>query len=381
MTSPFVLRPDEAENLVRGLDRGETLPLSWYTDPAVAAAEERAIFRKSWQYVGRAADVAETGMFITADIAGVPIIVTRDRNGDLNAFHNVCRHRAAKVIQEPCGQRRALSCHYHAWTYGLDGSLKGAPRSEREPGFPKEELGLRRASAATWGPFLFAHLDEDAPSLEQHLADVPGLVAGAQIDVDDLRFAFRIEYDLDCNWKVAIENYLECYHCPTAHPGFDHVLDTKMDTYRLTVSDTYAWQNGPLRPVPDGVPVRQDGYTGRDGHVPEGRYFMVFPSLKFNINPGLPNVSIGPMEIRGANQTHGYLDYYFGSEVGQQWIDDMMEFDNQVGAEDTALVESVQLGIKSGSLERGRILLQSEKLVSGFHHWMLDQLVECEEQS
>lgn len=376
MTTPFVLRPDEAADIARALDSGETLPLTWYTDPAVAAAEEQAIFRASWQYVGRAADVAETGSFITADIAGVPIIVTRDRNGDLNAFHNVCRHRAAKVIEEPCGQRRALSCHYHAWTYGLDGSLKGAPRSESDPTFPKAELGLRRASAATWGPFLFAHLDPEAPPLEQHLADVPGLVAGAQIDVDDLRFAFRVEYDVECNWKVAIENYLECYHCPTAHPGFSDVLDTQMEAYRLTVSDSFAWQNGPLRPLPAGAAARDDGYTGRDGDVPEGRYFMLFPSLKFNINPGLPNVSIGPMEMAGPNRTHGYLDYYFGSQVTQQWIDDMMEFDNQVGAEDKELVESVQRGIRSGSLERGRIMLQSEKLVAGFQRWVLERLVE-----
>ena len=379
MTTPFVLPAHEAEGLAQDLESGQTLPLSWYTDPDVAVAEEREIFRKSWQYVGRAADVAETGMFITADIAGVPIIVTRDRNGDLNAFHNVCRHRAAKVIQEPCGQRRALSCHYHAWTYGLDGSLKGAPRSESEGHFPKEELGLRRASAATWGPFLFAHLEPDASPLEDHLADIPGLVAGAHIDVDDLTFAFRVEYDLDCNWKVAIENYLECYHCPTAHPGFSDVLDTNMDSYDLRVGKGFAWQNGPLRPLPDGDTVRQEGYTGRDGIVPEGRYLMLFPSLKFNINPGLSNVSIGPMESRGANRTHGFLDYYFGSDVTQQWIDDMMEFDNQVGAEDRDLVESVQVGIRSGSVERGRVMLQSEKLVSGFQHWVLEQLIESED--
>lgn len=207
-STAFHVTPDEAARIAQELATGKTLPLSWYTDPAVTAAEIDRIYSDTWQYIGRAADVAEAGQFVTADIAGRPIVVVRDRDGSLNAFHNVCRHRAAKVVLEECGLRRSLSCHYHAWTYGLDGSLKGAPRSKSEVDFPQSDLGLRKASAATWGPFLFANLAESPEPLEAQLADVPALTAGAGIDVDNLTFHFRVEYDLKCNWKVAIENYL-----------------------------------------------------------------------------------------------------------------------------------------------------------------------------
>lgn len=371
----FALDPVEAGRIARDLEQGKTLPLSWYTDPAVAAAEMDRIYSRTWQYIGRAADVAEAGQFVTADVAGRPIVVVRDRDGSLNAFHNVCRHRAAKVVLQECGRQRTLQCHYHAWTYGLDGSLRGAPRSRCESGFPQAELGLRRASAATWGPFLFANLHESPEPLETQLADVPALTAGAGIDVDNLTFHYRVEYDLKCNWKVAIENYLECYHCPNAHPGFSHVLDTDMAAYRLALEPTMAWQNGPLRPLGGAAPG--SGYTGRDGAVPEGRYFAVFPNMKVNINPGLPNLSVGPMVPTGPDTCHGFLDYYFGPDVSQQWIDDMMVFDNEVGAEDTVLVESVQEGIRSGTLAQGRIMLESEKLIAGYQNWVLNQLTDA----
>lgn len=370
---PFVVDAAEAARIAHDLEQGKTLPLSWYTDPAVLAAETSAIFARTWQYIGRAADVAQPGQFVTADIAGNPIVVVRDRDGSLNAFHNVCRHRAAKVVLEECGQRRTLQCHYHAWTYGLDGSLRGAPRARAEADFPQSELGLRKASAQTWGPFLFANLDAAPEPLDAQLADIPALTAGAGIDVDDLTFHFRVSYDLKCNWKVAIENYLECYHCPTAHPGFSHVLDTDMAAYQLVLEPTMAWQNGPLRPLGPGA-APDGGYTGRDGVIPEGRYFAAFPNMKVNINPGLPNLSIGPVVPTGPDTSRGFLDYYFGPGVSQEWIDDMIVFDNEVGAEDTVLVESVQQGIRSGALRQGRIMLESEKLIAGYQHWVLGRL-------
>ncbi|MFV9455596.1 aromatic ring-hydroxylating oxygenase subunit alpha [Rhodococcus sp. NM-2] len=372
----FSVSTDETARVAEHLVEGKTLPLEWYTSPEVAEAEKKAIFASSWHYVGRAADVEETGMFVTADIGDVPIVIVRDRDGSLNAFHNVCRHRAAKVVLDEKGQRRTLQCHYHAWTYGLDGSLKGAPRSASEECFPQQQLGLRKASAQTWGPFLFAHLDDSPADLFDQLGEVPDLIAAAGIDVDGLNFHFRSEYDIACNWKVAMENYLECYHCPTAHPGFSDVLDTQMDAYQLELEHTFAWQNGPLRPLPGNAVPRSEGYTGRDGAVPEGRYFAIFPNLKININPGLPNLSIGPMVPTGPDDCHGILDYFFSADVTQQWIDDMLVFDDQVGVEDRVLVESVQQGIRSGSLTEGRIMLQSEALIGGFQKWVLERYAE-----
>ncbi len=370
----FTVESTEAAEIAEGLLAGSTLPLAWYASPEVHDTETSKIFRHAWQYVGHTGQLSKAGDFITFELAGVPVIVTRDTDGTLHALHNVCRHRGAEVVLEVAGNKRRLQCHYHAWTYGLDGAMRAAPRADREECFVKEELGLRKASVATWGPFVFVHLDKDAPPLAQVLGNVPQLVVEAGIDVDSLQFHSRVEYDLDCNWKVAMENFLECYHCPTAHLGFSDVLDTRVDAYQLVVEPTFAWQNGPLRPPAPGVSPRQDGYTGRDGEVREGRYFALWPSLKININPGLQNLSVGPMTPTGPNSCHGHLDYFFGEQVSEQWKDDMYEFDNQVGAEDKVLVESVQRGMRSGSLDRGRIMINSEKLISSFQRYMLASL-------
>lgn len=371
----FSVSSDETVAIKQGMEGGQTLPLRWYSSTEVETVEKEKIFASAWHYVGNTADLVQTGQFITADIGEVPVIVVRDKDGSINAFHNVCRHRAAKVILEDKGKRRALQCHYHAWTYALDGSLKGAPRASSEECFVKQQLGLRKASAQTWGPFVFVHLSETAPDLMDWLGEVPALVAGSGLDIDNLRFNHRAEYDLACNWKVAMENYLECYHCPNAHPGFSDVMDTDLDAYQLKSEKGFAWQNGPLRPLAEGMTaISANAFTGHEGEVAEGRYFAVYPNLKININPGRGNLSIGPMIPSGPDSCHGLLDYYFGADVPEEWIGNMLEFDNQVGFEDRALVESVQDGIRSGSLTEGRIMLKSEALISSFQRWVLDQL-------
>jgi choline monooxygenase len=369
----FELEADEASAIKAGLAEGSTLPLWWYDDAAVAAAEQRRIFQQSWHYVGHVGRVSSPGSFFTCEVAGVPIVVTRDEDGNLGAFHNVCRHRGAIVVREEEGQRKRLQCHYHAWTYGLDGQLRAAPRSDREACFVKENLGLRRGTAATWGPFVFVHLQHDAPPLAEALGTLPSLVAATGVDVDELRHHVRVDYDLDCDWKVAIENYLECYHCPNAHPGFSDVLDTRMEAYQLELEPGFAWQNGPLKPQSPAV-AQSTGYTGRDGAVPEGRYFALWPNIKININPGLSNLSIGPMIPTGPGRCHGVLDYYFGPDVSDSWIKDMFEFDDQVGREDRVLVESVQRGLRSRTLDTGRVMIASERLISGFQHYVVDAL-------
>ena len=158
-----------------------------------------------------------------------------------------------------CGSRATLQCHYHAWTYDLDGSLRAAPRSDREPEFDNADWSLLPASVGTWGPFLFVNPDPGAPPLETHLADLPTTLAQA-IDVHELVFHSRVEFGANANWKIVVENFLECYHCPTAHPGFSAEVDVHPDRYLLEARPTYAAQfaqgetNRRSRPVPSAVP-------------------------------------------------------------------------------------------------------------------------------
>src|SRR5687767_10034340 len=188
--------------------RVETLPYSWYADPAMAVAERDRIFRRSWQYAGHTGELDGPGSMFPTQVGGLPVVVVLDREGELRAFLNVCRHRGTVLVNEPQA-RGTIQCPYHAWTYGLDGALRGAPRSKDEPGFETEELGLVPVQVDTWGPFVFANPDPEAASLAEALCDLPAVVAENGFDVDALAFHTRVAYEIRANWKIAIENYLE----------------------------------------------------------------------------------------------------------------------------------------------------------------------------
>src|SRR6266849_8142632 len=134
-----------SEQLYEQLEQGSTLPASWYTDPALFAREKERIFRHSWQYVGLTEHVSKAGDFFTCTLGNVPVVVARDENGALRAFINVCRHRGSEVVTQACGNRKTIQCHYHAWTYNLDGSLRSAPGMKDEPGFDKTQFPLFQA--------------------------------------------------------------------------------------------------------------------------------------------------------------------------------------------------------------------------------------------
>jgi choline monooxygenase len=328
-----------------------TLPFAWYSDEEVLRRERARIFARTWQYGGRADQVAEPGSFLATDAGGIPILVVRDRQGELRAFLNVCRHRGA-VLTDGCGNRETIQCHYHAWTYDLDGSLRAAPRSDREPGFDKGDWSLLPASAGTWGPFLFVNPDPDAEPLADHLGELPELL-GRDIDVDGLVFHSRVEFGANANWKVVVENFLECYHCPTAHPSFSEAVDVHPDRYRLEAFPTFSAQ-----------------FCAARGTGERGQFHLVYPNTGINVFPGPPNLSIGPVVPYGPHRTERYLDYFFAPGTDEAWLRDFFAFDNQVGKEDTVLVESVHRGMASGVLEHGRLLLASEPLLGAFQRWV-----------
>jgi phenylpropionate dioxygenase-like ring-hydroxylating dioxygenase large terminal subunit len=343
-----------------------TLPWSWYTDPAVLGLEQERIFRRSWQYVGHAGDVPEPGSFAATRVGDVPVVLVRDSDETLRAFLNVCRHRGS-VICEGSGKRATLQCPYHAWTYGLDGKLVSAPRSAREGGFENDELGLVPLRLETWGPLVFVNPDPDAAPLAELLEDLPERIAGAGIDLDTLRFHLRAEYELEANWKISAENFLECYHCAVAHPDFSAVMDVSPDAYLL---ETHRWrmtQHSPLRPEPRGA-------YDPAGAVEQGQFHLLFPGTVINVMPGRPNFSIGPIVPMAPERTYRFLDYFVDPEADEAWVEEALAFDFQVGAEDQSLVERVQAGVRSGLIEEGRLMPQSETLVAHFQSLVVDAL-------
>lgn len=280
----------------------------------------------------------------------MPLVVLRDREGALRAFVNVCRHRGAEVVSGE-GRCTTLQCHYHAWTYGLDGALRAAPRADGS--LDRSALGLRPARVDTWGPFIFVNADADAAPLAETLGELPELVRAGGIDVDALVFHSHAPYSLEANWKIAVENYLECYHCPVAHPGFSDLVDVSPEAYRLERHETFASHH-----------VRT-----RDGQG-EGQFHMIWPSTKINVFPGPPNVSIGPLTPAGPGRTDGFLDYFFLADADPAAMAELIELDDQVGAEDRVLVESVQRGVASRAFERGHLMLPSEELIADFQSWV-----------
>ena len=337
--------PAGLDAVADGLRAGQSLPARWYADPELLEREQELIFRRSWQYAGRADQVAEPGRFLTVDAGPVPLVIVRGRDGELRAFVNVCRHRGS-TLAEGAGNRRTLQCPYHAWTYGLDGRLRAAPRAD----FDVEGIGLEPVRLERWGPFLFVNADAEAESLADWLGAVPAQVSELGLDVAALRFHHRSEWSVEANWKIVAENFLECYHCAVAHPGFTKLVDVSPDAYRLEVGRLHSTQIGPAR---DGARRSQ--------------FHFVWPNTGINVFPGEPNLSIGPILPAAADRTDRFLDYFFGPDVGGTWITELLELDDEVGREDTALVERVQLGAGSGAIAEGRLLGDAERLVAHFH--------------
>ena len=330
-----------------------TLPYAWYADPDVLRREEERIFARAWQYCCHTGRVAQPGAYAASRAGHVPVLLVRGRDGELRGFLNVCRHRGSLLVDGE-GRRETLQCSYHAWTYDLDGSLRAAPRSNRERGFEAAELGLVPVSVGVWGPLVFVNPDPSAAPLADALGSLPELVAAVGVDVDALAFHHRAESSVAANWKVCCENYLECYHCAVAHPGFSAVVDVSADAYVLEQSsELVATQIGPLR-------------AAADGEVARGQFHFLWPNVTINVLPGRPNLSIGPVLPDGPERTRRYLDYFFAPDADPGWIEETLAWDDQVGREDAALVERVQQGVRSGVLAEGRLLSESERLVAHF---------------
>ena len=331
--------------------------------------EQERIFARSWQYATRADLVSEPGRMTPAWAGALPVLVVRGSDGALRAFVNVCRHRG-HVLCQADDRRETIQCPYHGWTYDLDGSLRNAPRAEREEAFDPATLSLVPVSAEAWGPFVFVNPDNDAGPLASVLGELPRLLAEGGVDVDGLRFHSRVESEeYACNWKVCAENFLECYHCAVAHPSLAKTIDVSRDAYALQDDGTLLSQFGPPRGG-DGAAYDTEGSIDR------GQFHFLFPNTVVNVMPGRQNLSIGPIVPRGPERTYRFLDYFVGEGADDDWLRGFLELDEQVGREDRALVESVQRGISSGALEAGVLLPESERLIARFQALVLEALAD-----
>jgi choline monooxygenase len=354
---------DDPAALLAALDHGESLPAHWYTDLWIAERESAQVFRKSWNYIGPLAELRNLGDYVTGYAGGVPVVVIRNDSG-LAGFINVCRHRRHEVMKGR-GNAKLMQCGYHAWTYDLAGALKSAPRSAGEPNFRRENFPLLPIRAEDLGPFVFVNLDRDAPPVQDYFGPVLEVIASSGIDLDHLELYERENWQSPSNWKTMLENYLECYHCPIVHPSFSAAIDVRQENYRLIAHRWCLSQVGQVRPSALEGRSRVKIYDVA-GELKEAQYHLLWPNVTININPGFPNLSVDVWIPNGANATKGISEQYFGPGVSQEFARELIAFNNEVGAEDDVLTESVQRGLLGGLPEHGRLLVGSEKLVIHF---------------
>ncbi len=327
------------------------LPAIFYTDTSTPELDARAVFARSWQWVCHQSQIADAGDYIVTNIAGLPLIILRAVDGSIKAFHNVCRHRAGPIATCDAKQAKVLRCKYHGWTYGLDGVLKSAPEMNQTEDFTLSDIKLPEAKVAVWQGLVFVATDA-APDFNDIVKDIDERL-GEQ-SLENYVFHRRISYDVNCNWKVYVDNYLEGYHVPHIHPGLNSLLDYR--TYITETSDWYSYQFSPLESA-------DDLYGSGDA-----LYYFIYPNTMLNILPGrLQTNRVIPI---GVDKCRVEFDYYYAhddSEKAELRRARDLAFSDEVQKEDVDICESVQIGLSSGSYTAGRLNPLRENAVHHFH--------------
>lgn len=353
------------------LAEASTIPTHWYSDPLIYQAERMAVFNDSWQLACRAEEVSAAGSFVTLEIAGEPVIVIRDiEDKQLRAFTNVCRHRAAKVETAACGTNATkLRCHYHGWTYDTKGNLIGVPEFGGVCGFEKNANPLPSWQVDTWGPYVFVRspLAGSRESLTDFLSPLPELCAN--LGLERMKFVKRVTYELKCNWKIFVDNYLDgCYHCNTLHPCLFGAIDYK--NYRTECHDNVVLQISPLKKAEDADvgEVRK----GRDAY-----YAWIWPNFMLNVYEGIMDMNrVLPL---GHNRCLVEFDFFFENVEGeeqQRLIQKSLEIAHEVQMQDAGICEEVESGMESNLFSNGRFSVRREEGGYYFHKLLAAKLRE-----
>jgi choline monooxygenase len=347
------------------LSEASTIPAPWYTDARIAELETKTVFSKTWQLLGRTDQVEIAGQFVTASVAGEPVVAVRGQDKVLRAFYNVCRHHAAAVVTEPCGQASILHCPYHGWNYGLDGSLKGMPEFDGVKNFERQQNGLVPIKVETWEKFVFINLDGNAAPLREFLGGLVKRVA--PLEVSKLHYFDSRTYDIHCNWKVFVDNYLDGgYHVPHLHKGLNSVLDYK--EYTIENEDRYCLQSSPM------VASDEDAATGSTRKGDRAWYFWQYPNLMINCYAGYMDTNLVlPVDV---DHCRVIFDFYFADvrDAAREYNQQSVAVGARVQEEDLGICEAVQRGLKSRAYGAGRLSVRREAGEHLFHRLLAKDL-------
>jgi choline monooxygenase len=345
------------------LERASTIPNTWYISAEVYALERDAVFGRTWQMVGRRELVEKPGQYLTAEIAGEPVLVVRGEDATLRAFFNVCRHRAARVCTEECGTATKLRCHYHGWTYDLGGNLRGVPEFDGVQDFARENNGLPPIAVAEWGPFVWVHLMPPREPLESFLGPLVPWAESRKL-FDGLKWYVRKSYDLACNWKVYADNYLDGgYHVNTVHPALAGALDYR--EYRTVCVGNTVLQSAPTKPT--------EGDAGRT-RTGDAAYWFLYPNFMLNAYAGVMDTNL--VLPLGVDRCRVVFDFYFADSADDDFKRQSIIVAEQVQAEDIGVCEEVQRNLKSRSYTSGRFSVKREN--GGYYfHQMLGRALQA----
>ena len=341
-----------------------------YTEDAWYQVDQDAIIAKTWQWVCHVEKLREPGSYIAITVANRPIIVVRDQDGALRAFYNVCKHRAHELLKGE-GKTSKIMCPYHAWVYDLTGQLRRAPHTESLIDFEMGDICLDRVQVAEFCSFVFVNLDPEAASLAEQSGDLANEIDHWAPDLSGLTFAHRLTYDIQSNWKNVVDNFLECYHCPTAHKDFCTLVD--MDTYKVTTHGIYSSHMAEAGKDANSA-YSVDGATVKDHAV-----WWLGPNTCLMRYPGRGNFIVLHVIPVGPERTLETYDFFFETaEITEAEREAITYIDDVLQREDIHLVESVQRGMKTPAFTQGRIVHdpdgsgKSEHAVHHFHGHVLD---------
>ena len=337
-----------------------TLPASAYRDPALYERERQEIFARNWMLFSWSERLTEPGDFVAGTLAGYPVFALRDDAGRVRAFHNVCRHRGTQLLTEEHGRcGKLVVCPYHSWSYTRDGRLNKAVDFGSDASLDPDAWGLHAIEAEEWRGLVFLRLRSGGPTLRDWLGPIDAMAA--DYPLESQRYFSSKDRDCAVDWKVYGENYLECYHCRTMHPGLCAAMD--IDNYRI---DTYAREKFFHLHAPK-----------RDGGLTRGLYFYRFPFLMLNLYDWGSSIAtvepLGPGRIR-------HVNWYFFTDVSPEKAEENARsaaWSAEIVSEDLAIITGVQRNLEAGVYRRGPLSPKYEYAVKAFQD-MVSEALELE---
>lgn len=334
------------------LARAQTIPSEWYHSKEILEFEKEHLFSEFWQLACHENQLPEQGDMHTLDVAGNPIIIVRDRDNDLRAFYNVCKHRGGPVAVKK-GTTSVLQCKYHGWTYKLDGSLRGVPQFNKVDLFDKKDFGLEPVDLEIWQGIVFIKLSRNERLLNKLLDGISNRIS--PIDLSTFSHFADESYEIACNWKVYVDNFLEGYHIPIVHPELAKLLD--YSNYSVETQPWYSLQHSPLK--------EEDNIYGSGKG--EAFYYFIFPNIMLNILPGRLQTNV--VRPISPTQTEVLFSYYYRditSEEALESIHNDISYSHKVQLEDIEICEKVQKGLGSKAYDKGRFSVDREEAVYHF---------------